>query len=213
MDKIVFKGRTSLKKNHFVDFQFSEDLDFTCYEDISEDLVNFLLDNMNFNFTKIKSIERKKVGTTFRMMYKQTDKLESSIRFDPSMRGDIFLKTVSKPITSIYKQSPNNAILHTMSIEEIMAEKVRAVAYSRHVRHLYDIYFMDLKGVKINSDLVRKKYETTYKEEFDINLVDPRIAEKKEKWIQELEPFMIGKIPPFDDVAEHVSKVIHDSMI
>ena len=215
LNKMVFKGGTSLKKIHFANFRFSEDLDFTCYEDISEDLVNFLLNNidsMNFNFTKIKNIESKKVGTTFRIMYKQTDKLESSIRFDLSMRGDVFLKTVSKPVMSIYEQFPNNIILHTMDIEEIMAEKVRAVVYSKHVRHLYDIYFMNLNGININSDLVRKKYETIYKEEFDISKIDSRITEKKERWIQELKPFVIDKIPPFDDVASHVSKLISNAM-
>ena len=56
LNKMIFKGGTSLKKIHFNDFRFSEDLDFTCNEDVSDDLVSFLLDNtdnMNFDFTRI----------------------------------------------------------------------------------------------------------------------------------------------------------------
>ncbi|MGI0060679.1 MAG: nucleotidyl transferase AbiEii/AbiGii toxin family protein, partial [Nitrosotalea sp.] len=32
LDKMVFKGGTAIKKVHFNDFRFSEDLDFTCSE-------------------------------------------------------------------------------------------------------------------------------------------------------------------------------------
>lgn len=47
LDKIVFKGGTALKKIHFEDFRFSEDLDFVCLEDVSDDFVNFVKGNMN----------------------------------------------------------------------------------------------------------------------------------------------------------------------
>ena len=158
-----------------------------------------------------KKNRKEKIGVTFRIMYKQTKKMESSIRFDLSMRGDVFLKTVSKPVMSIYEQFPKNMVMNAMSTEEIMAEKVRAIMNSKHPRHLHDVYFLNLKGVKINPDLVRKKNESTYKE-FDINKLDSRIKEKEENWIQDLKPFVIDKIPPFDDVASHVSKLISNAM-
>ncbi len=108
LDKVVFKGGTSLKKIHFDNFRFSEDLDFTCSSDISDEFINFMqnnMNNMNFKFTQIKNIERKRSGITFRIMYPQTAQLETSVRLDLSMRGDTFLKPVTKPIMSIYQSA------------------------------------------------------------------------------------------------------------
>ncbi len=99
-----------------------------------------------------------------------------------------------------------------MSLEETMAEKVRALLYSKHARHLYDIHFLSLHGVAINPDLVKKKCRIVYGE-FDISKLNPRIAEKRKVWIQELRPFVYGTIPAFDDVADHVSGLIRDAMV
>ena len=44
LDKIVFKGGTALKKIYFENFRFSEDLDFVCFEDVSDDFMNFVKD-------------------------------------------------------------------------------------------------------------------------------------------------------------------------
>ena len=43
---MVFKGGTAIKKAHYEDFRFSEDLDFSCLEDVSDDFVGFVEDNM-----------------------------------------------------------------------------------------------------------------------------------------------------------------------
>ena len=42
IDRMVFKGGTTLKKAYFDDFGFSEDIDFTCLEGVSEDLHSLL---------------------------------------------------------------------------------------------------------------------------------------------------------------------------
>jgi len=41
LDRMVFKGGTALKKAYFEGFRFSEDLDFVCLEDVSDDFVSF----------------------------------------------------------------------------------------------------------------------------------------------------------------------------
>ena len=38
-----------------------------------------------------------------------------------------------------------------------MAEKIRALTYSKHPRHLHDIWHLHGQGVKINPDMVRAK--------------------------------------------------------
>ncbi len=46
LNKMVFKGGTALKKVYFENFRFSEDLDFVCLEDVSENFMNFIRENM-----------------------------------------------------------------------------------------------------------------------------------------------------------------------
>jgi predicted nucleotidyltransferase component of viral defense system len=43
---MVFKGGTAIKKIYFELFRFSEDLDFTCSENVSEGFANFIINHL-----------------------------------------------------------------------------------------------------------------------------------------------------------------------
>ncbi len=62
LGSMVFKGGTSIKKLHYEDFRFSEDLDFSCLEDISDDFAGFVEDSMkglDVEFTEVRDFEKK----------------------------------------------------------------------------------------------------------------------------------------------------------
>ena len=127
LDKIVFKGGTALKKIHFEDFRFSEDLDFVCLEDVSDDFVNFVKGNMNdldVEFTEISDIAKKNESFTIKVKYNQSIDAITSIKVDLSLRGDVMMNHPAKPILHFYETIKNPFSVPVMALEEIMAEKL-----------------------------------------------------------------------------------------
>ena len=62
LDKIVSKGGAALKKAYFADFRFSEDLDFVCFEDVTDDFIDFVSGSMkglDVEFIEIYDLEKK----------------------------------------------------------------------------------------------------------------------------------------------------------
>lgn len=215
LDKLVFKGGTALKKIHFDDFRFSEDLDFVCFEDVSDDFMKFVENNMtdlDVEFTEISNIERKDESFKFKIKYNQSTGAKTSIKVDLSLRGDVMLDHPEKPILHFYETLQSPFSVPAMSLEEIMAEKVRAIIYTKHPRHLYDIQFLHNQGVTINPDLVRTKIKTVYNEDFDIEKLQERLPEKEKDWITDLRPLLPVPPPPFDEVSKEVLKIISDAM-
>jgi len=90
LDKIVFKGGTALKKIHFEDFRFSGDLDFVCFEDVSNDFMDFIKNNMgnlDVEFTEISNIEKKDESFKFKVKYNQSTGARTSIKVDLNLHG------------------------------------------------------------------------------------------------------------------------------
>jgi len=212
---MVFKGGTALKKIYFEEFRFSEDLDFVCFDDVSEDFMNFVENNMkglDVEFTEITDLEKKNESFKFKVKYNQSNGARTSIKVDLSLRGDIMMEHPTKPILHFYETFPNAFSVPAMSLEEIMAEKVRAIIYTKHPRHLYDIQFLHQQGIQINPDMVRKKIKSVYNEDFDINKLKERLHEKEKDWITDLRPLLPKTPPPFDEVSKEVLQVISESM-
>lgn len=215
LDKIVFKGGTALKKIHFENFRFSEDLDFVCFEDVSDDFMNFVkndMSNLDVEFTKVSNVEKKNESFKFKVKYDQSTGAQTSIRVDLSLRGDVMLEHPAKPILHFYEALQTPISVPVMALEEIMAEKIRAIIYTRHPRHLYDIQYLHNQGVKINPDMVKTKIKSVYGEEFDINKLKERLPEKAKDWITDLRPLLPTSPPSFDDVSKGVLEIVTNSM-
>ena len=72
LDSMVFKGGTALKKIHYENFRFSEDLDFTCSDDVSDEFAKFIqneIKNSDVAFTEISDLEKRPESTKFRVKY------------------------------------------------------------------------------------------------------------------------------------------------
>lgn len=215
LDKIVFKGGTALKKIHFEDFRFSEDLDFVCFEDVSNDFMNFVknnMDNLDVEFTEISNVEKKDESFRFKVKYNQSTGARTSIKVDLSLRGDVILEHPAKPILHFYETFQASFSVPVMTLEEIMAEKIRAIIYTKHPRHLYDIQYLHHQGIKINSNMVRTKIKSVYNEDLDLDKLKERLHEKAKDWITDLRPLLPIQPPSFDDVSKEVLKVITNAM-
>jgi predicted nucleotidyltransferase component of viral defense system len=212
---MIFKGGTALNKIYFKNFRFSEDLDFDCFEDISVDLIHFLKYNIkeqDIEFTEISNLEKKGKGFKFKIKYNQAFGQKSNIRIDLSLRGNVVMEYSFRPILHVYETIPNVFSLPVMNLEEIMAEKISAIIYTKHPRHLYDVYYLHNQGVKINPQLVRAKIKNSYGEDFSINKLKERLPEKAKDWIVNLRPLLSTPLPSYDDVSKQVFEFITKEM-
>ncbi len=215
LDKMLFKGGTALKKIYFENFRFSEDLDFVCFKDISDDFLDFVKDNMkdlDVAFTEITDLEKKNESVKFKVKYNQSTGARTSIKVDLSLRKDVLMNHSAKPILHFYETFSNVFSVPVMPLEEIMAEKIRAITYTKHPRHLYDIQYLYQQGVKINPNMVRLKIKSVYKEDFDINKLKERLPEKANDWITDLRPLLPDAPPPFDEVSKKVLEIVAAAM-
>lgn len=214
INSMVFKGGTALKKIYFDKFRFSEDLDFTCLEDVSDDFVNFLekgMKSLDVKFTEIVEKEKKRESFKFKIQYLQFNGRTTSVRVDLSLREDVLTGSEIKPVLHFYDIFSNAFKVPAMSLEEIMAEKIRAILYTKHPRHLHDVWYLNKHGVKLNPGMIRTKIKTVYGDEFDIKKFRDGIAEKRNDWINDLRPLLPNDPPPFDMVSQKVLEIVTDA--
>lgn len=155
----IFKGGTCLKKCYFKEYRFSEDLDFTLKK-VEQLDINFL----NAVFTEIgewiyeqSGIEipensitfesysnpRGKISVEGKVGYKGPMQRQSSIsRVKLDLTNDELICTepvVSELYHPYTDEIPNYDGILTYSLEEIFAEKTRALAERMRPRDLYDV--------------------------------------------------------------------------
>lgn len=213
IDRMIFKGGTALKKVHFSDFRFSEDIDFTCMEDVSEELFSLLYDNkdtLDFTVTEIKKETTRGNSKKFMVKYNGFKNYPNNVRVDLSLREKVQNEPSTLKVLHNYSTIPTFSI-HSMIIEEIMAEKVRAVIYSGAPRHLYDLNYLFAKRITLNPDLVRAKI-ALYNEDFSIEKFRKSIEEMMIDWVKDLSPFLPQNPPEFNEVSSNVLQKISEIM-
>ena len=72
------------------------------------------------------------------------------------MREDVAAGGAARPVLHSYEGLGSFSV-PAMPAGEIMAEKVRALAYTRHPRHLHDVWFLHRRGVGIDAAMVEGK--------------------------------------------------------
>jgi len=213
IDKMVFKGGTALKKVHFSDFRFSEDIDFTCLEDVSEELYSLLdskKDSLDFTVTDIKKETTVGNSKKFTVKYNGFKNYPNNVRVDLSLREKVQNESSSLEVLHNYSKIPPFSI-PSMTVEEIMAEKVRAVIYSGAPRHLYDLNYLFAKQISLNPELVRTKI-SLYSEDFSIEKFRKSIEEMEKDWVKDLNPLLPQDPPPFNEVSDNVLQKISEVM-
>lgn len=267
INRMAFKGGTAIKKIYFPEARFSEDLDFTCYEDISKTLIEHLeraIKGRNWlgvRFTEVGLEETSPNSARVVVQYLDFNDHPNRINLDLSMRERPVLKTslkrmpndynIGKEVTCSYlhfysfddlskvKQcrcelrggptfasklgcftcedftydpaiEPNDILkavyVRTMELNEILAEKVRALLRIERPRHLYDIWFLLNKGAKINLRLVNEKLKL-YNEKFQIENMKKAISELKDAWERDLKPLIAkAEVPSISSIEKQVTE-------
>lgn len=177
----IFKGGTCLAKCHFTHYRFSEDLDFTLTESIQTDALGKLLDQakaatqaetgikMDLRSTVVESIDDDYGKESFeaRVYYEgiwRSRGAPRSIRIHANRDEILLFPSITLGVHHSYSDEPQLPCMSIQAyvLEEIVAEKLRALSGQRKyaiARDIYDLWSLNKTSVDINRALeaYRKK--------------------------------------------------------
>ncbi len=188
---LIFKGGTALKKCYFGDYRFSQDLDFSVQEDCPKGEDLFLLiqnacsyagkarEDVEFKCNRYPETEAHPEAQEAFVIHArlpwQRD-FNTSVKVEVTMQERVILPPIQKTILHGYGESLDATIM-TYRIEEIIAEKIRAILqYAKkihergwgrsRVRDYYDLW------------RILTEYDTTIDKSTIPNLVNHKCALK-----------------------------------
>ena len=244
---LVFKGGTALKKCYFGDYRFSEDLDFSGLEDTptGADMERFI--GQACDATRTLLDEYAPVSITCRRYTEREAHPGGQEAFDihatypwqsaPLTRVSVEI-TMDEPVIRPVQtrriihdyEEPIEASVLTYSLEEIVAEKLRAVlqqtqalrerGWSRsRARDYYDLWrilgtFRDRMDLTDFSSLLREKYDVRdvgYQSSGDFFDGD-MLSYVRDRWQDSLGP-LVSELPSFETVIHSLRRKINDVLM
>lgn len=218
-DRLVFKGGTALKKVYEPDYRFSEDLDFTLLDDISN---QELIVEIEALFPWL----RREVNITLavrRVETYQTGNPTLYLNYVGPLRGDLsgrFLKTdfthdelllfplIEAPLQVPYSDCRGRAeTLHVYSPEEILAEKLCALLGRTEPRDLYDVHYMLAHRLADAEAVSFRLGEKMAHKGVDLAALGDVLARKQGTFRRLWEPRLRGQMPDFP----HLDAVIRET--
>ena len=211
---IFFKGGTAIRIL-YGGKRFSEDLDFTSQisEKIFDEKINKFFNKLektySYKFKKKKSLIGKTYLLTAQIPYLKNNiylKLDFSEREKVIEPQKVILKT-EYPIIS-------HNFIYTLSKDEIIAEKIRAVYKRIKSRDLYDIWTLLQLGGKININLIDQKLRY-YNEKFNRNTVKERLKLfTQDDFVKDLRAFVpIKERNNLGNLFEYVKAFLDDHLL
>lgn len=200
---LVFKGGTCLSKIYGLD-RFSEDLDF----DIGDDNVDAAnrgvtraIDLFKLSyFCNIHQVRHRGISNTIELRNIKGPLFDISGTYQKlKIEVNLNERPILDPLGHFYAPQYldiRKFALRSMDIEEIGAEKVRAIMQRRKARDIYDLYYIANRLSRtISADLVKKKVNR-----FTISDFQNRVKSFSDKaWRDELSNILI-EIPSFESV-------------
>ncbi|MEW5955857.1 MAG: nucleotidyl transferase AbiEii/AbiGii toxin family protein [Candidatus Micrarchaeota archaeon] len=211
-EPVVFKGGTYLWFFHGLD-RFSEDLDFTYVgkpkeelgKEVSEALRIFGVENT------VKKIEAGERSVSFRISAKgplnTSEKDLCHVYVEASLREQVIKPTLSLKLDFDAYGLPVK-IVQGMSLDEVAAEKVRAIMTRDKARDAYDLAFLIQKRKATPDFETIDKKLAYYNLRFSKKSFEEKLSEKEKHWKTELKPMVFGDLPDFEAAAKTILKEI-----
>jgi len=187
---IYFKGGTAIRLIYGGN-RFSEDLDFTANLDIGvfeSEIIKVFSDLESKYPIKCKT-KKALVGKSYLLTTTILGfKTPVYLKLDFSFRESV-IEPQNRIMETVYPVIVKNYI-NSLSINEIIAEKTRAILTRKKMRDLYDLWVLIELGGEIDFNLIDKKL-AYYKEKFNKESFIARIATFSEReFVQDLKPFI-----------------------
>lgn len=216
-NNLVFKGGTCLKKMHFGDYRYSEDMDFTLRDDRVSD--EDILDNFRTVFEQVYEESRITLeiiedtidnhgdsgSLKFKISYSATHGSDE-VKVDVT-RGEIIEFEIEHRIVLDNYSDLNDAEtkVYCYSLEEILIEKASALMGRTIPRDLYDFYYLiEEKGIRIQDvyiEFTRKAKNKGHNPKEFLNKVMPKMKTFDRDWHNNLSKQMTkSELPEFKNL-------------
>jgi predicted nucleotidyltransferase component of viral defense system len=211
-DTLVFKGGTALMICQNLD-RFSEDLDFTATtKNDAEKIITHIqkfLQEQDIE-TEVEHVETTPISKSFYLRFKGptyngTRQTTRKIEIDISFREDVKQETEPTRILHPYKDTPTFYI-QCMSLEEILAEKIRAILTRQKARDVYDTEYLIARKIKLNIPLINTKLHY-YDKTFTKKELAEKLEEKRKLWTSELKN-LVTHTEEFETVKKRILDAI-----
>lgn len=200
---LVFKGGTYLKHAFGLD-RFSEDLDFTVYDEVNiEKIIKDAAESlMSYGVeATVDKVEDEEISFNARLRYRGplfngSEKSLGNIKIEISKRDDVFFEP---EWIRLFFEYPEVRVLSALGLhkEEVLAEKLRALSSRSKGRDLYDVWFLLKQDTPLNKELFLEKMEVVG------GVSKVSISISKGEWRQDLEVLLVNP-PKYDDVKKEV---------
>lgn len=220
LEQIIFKGGTVLKKVHFDDYRFSEDLDFTLLnnemtnEQIFEwfdEVFDYIEEEANIPLEIIDDNEHEDGGINFYISYvgplggKGANK---RIKVDISRSEKLEFEPVKQNVYCNYSDQEEHQLL-CYSLDEVLVEKMRSIMQRMQARDLYDIWYL-LEVHEMELDFLLNEFKAKC-ESKGINPADfhakleQRLPQYHGRWQRSMTD-QIKDLPDFEQVEREVMR-------
>ena len=206
---MALKGGTGLRKVYFKEYRFSDDLDFTLLEDITKRTLTSKIDKAikkakdesGINFRGITDLEESTTGYKFKAGFMISQTMNIQLDITTPANEEEMLPVVERKINHIFSDDFYGTA-KSYDVREILIEKIRSIFQRGFPRDLYDVGYLFENGVKVNKELLEKKF--SYKDiKIDISQLETQRERIKNAWIASLHD-QITPVPNFDFVFDKV---------
>ena len=220
---LIFKGGTALKRCHFGDYRFSEDLDFTLaraaeFGEIREgleEIYEYVAQASGIRFAFDREDRQNHINSyTFYLSYQGPLPAPNNVKVDITISEVLCFPIEPRPVLRAYPEFsdlPEDGAVSVYSLNEIAAEKVVALQdrARNETRDLYDLWFLTVHAGVDPAELVPAIQEKLRFRQKEIARLEDRILAKevrlKALWVGRL-GHQIEVVPEFDEVFRAVCR-------
>jgi len=227
-DLLIFKGGTALKRCHFGDYRFSEDLDFTLAKRVEfaeiraglEEVYEQVAQASGIRFSFEAEDRQTHVNSyTFYLRYQGPLPTSNTVKVDITVSEILIFPVEQLPVLRTYPEFedvPEDRPISVYSLNEIATEKIVALQdrARNEPRDLYDLWFLTShSGVDIGH-LIEAVTEKLRFRDKDIAGVEDRILAKEARlktlWDGRL-GHQMEALPQYDEVFRTVRRELRQA--
>lgn len=211
-NEFVFKGGTALQKAFGLD-RFSEDLDFT-FAGKGADVGRFVelaVDNLK-KFTEASIAKKEETGGSFSAkvkargpLYDGTGRSVQTVVIEVSLREAVLDVPSARRIVPPYADLRPYVAL-CMALDEMLAEKVRAILTREKPRDVYDAWFLTRRNAAFSKEKADAKL-AYYGKRFGLSQFERAVRDKQKLWDKEM-GVLLRNVPPFRETREELLQAL-----
>lgn len=209
---MIFKGGTYLWFFHGLN-RFSEDLDFTAQSEINSDLDKSIIKGLNYFGVDAEVLNKNSSDTSLCFRVDAIGPLYTNplskvyVYVEISKRENIINEPIPISFSNDSYKLPTKIVLG-MNLEEVTAEKVRAIFCREKPRDIFDLYYLvETKKIPFSKSIVNKKLEY-YNYKFTLEAFSKRLNLMKNNYKKEVSSLTNQEIPEYDLITKTITNWI-----